>query len=987
MFKKASVIVSGIVLLAALLALQALAAPTDAPDAADIDVVNNLTGTPDTVDINNVQVSDIIRVYSTVAGIAPVGVTVAEGTSATVSVNQLGTGEGIAYVTVTSGTSSESDRTPVPFSAEPKTTAPAAADITISNFAAGRPDLIVVQDLSPGDIVRVYQNSVSPVALAAAESPSGGRLFVNQLGAVGGSVYITVQRTGELESDRTKVSYLTETTAVLEDDDVEVVNNHYSETAGSQDEDSKDTVTVSGVVAGDVITIYKSAIGPDTWLPPLMVAAEDIVNGDVSLTIDQLGEKAGKIYVTITSATKAESKRKPVAYEAEPVSDQPVLTNITVTNNCGDSVDSVHITGLLAGDHVNIYATPVGLGTIGSNTVSPTLTEVTVTINPGLLLAAGGKIYVTVTSTVANESPRLTVPYKAEEITDGVSASQVTITNNYFISDYVTVKGLNTGDVVRIYKTLTGPSLLGTQTAAVDQVTFTISPGELQTKGGNLYVTVTSSSLNESKRTAVPYKSEDFAKVLDAKTITVTNNYDASDIVVVPGLKTGDVVKVYLTATGGTPFDPVTESGGTATVLIDDNILSAKGGKIYVTVTATDANESPRAAVTYPIESTSNPPAKDAVVVTNNYILQDTVLVNGLQDKDVVKIYKTLTGTELYAEATSAGTSLEITLDAGKLSATGGKIYVTVKAEKANESARATITYDTERSAAPAAKDIKVTNNFYDVDTSGGQTAASYDEVRVSGVEAGDIITIYKASGGAATWVSPVTVLDDGNMAIPVSQLGTKAGKIYVTVTEPNRSESVRTAVSFLSEPTTTAPPAADIIITNNYAAEDTVTISNLIPGQVVTIYSTAIGMVVLDTDEATGVSKTFSFDDGILSPGGGKLYITVRNEKELESLRTAQSYTSETTATPKAGNSLVVNYPGTAYDTVTITGLTPGDIVRIYTTLTGGTAQTTATVAGKGTTLTLDANLPDTAGTIYITVTNVGKAESKRIAVNYDAA
>jgi len=112
-----------------------------------------------------------------------------------------------------------------------------------------------------------------------------------------------------------------------------------------------------------------------------------------------------------------------------------------------------------------------------------------------------------------------------------------------------------------------------------------------------------------------------------------------------------------------------------------------------------------------------------------------------------------------------------------------------------------------------------------------------------------------------------------------------------------------------------------------------------------------------------------------------------VKNPTALESTRKAVAYTSEITAAPKAGNVLVVNYPGTKYDTVTLVGLSAGDTVRIYRTANDPNPMAVETVDAKGTTIVLEADLLDAAGKIYVTVTSEGKLESPRTAVSYHAA
>jgi hypothetical protein len=87
---------------------------------------------------------------------------------------------------------------------------------------------------------------------------------------------------------------------------------------------------------------------------------------------------------------------------------------------------------------------------------------------------------------------------------------------------------------------------------------------------------------------------------------------------------------------------------------------------------------------------------------------------------------------------------------------------------------------------------------------------------------------------------------------------------------------------------------------------------------------------------------------------------------------------TSISTA-PIAGNISVMNYTVTGTDSVTVTGLASGDVVKVYTASVGGSALAGSSggVVGGALTITLTADLGTSAGSVWVTVTNVGKAES----------
>lgn len=982
---------SVIVTMVLLLAIQAAAVDTTAPDAADIMITNNLTGTPDTVEIGNVAATDVIKVYKTLSGGVPIGATAADGANATLYIDQLGKLAGSLFVSVTAVGFEESDRTQVDFVAETQSTALAADDVTIVNNIFGTLDEITIINIAPDDIIRVYPNSVSSFALGTVISDDiTATLFINQLSTAAGRVYITVQHTDELESGRTAVAYASETSDTLTTGLVTVANNFYTAPLGSQPPESFDTITVSGVDIGDSITVYTTLTGSNILIGTGPLVAGDISGTDTTITISQLGIKAGKIYVTIKKVGKAESKRATVYYPAEIVSVIPADAIIKVTNNY-DAIDYVDVSGLTDGDIVSVYNSPVSLLPIGSDTVGPGATTASASIAKDVLLAAGGKVYVTVTSVGANESSRKIVTYLKEDANKALSSGQITIVNNYNTSDTVLVSGLAVGDVIKIYTTLTSPLWIESDTAATDTLLFTLSSQLPSAKGGNIYVTITTSAAGESPRASVRYSAEPVTSPPVAKDINVVNNYRASDTVFVPGIQEYDEVRVYTSMTGGTEIGLVSVNAGetSATVLIADDAdkkLSATGGKIYVSVKSTVANESARVLVLYSAEATALAPDVNDIVVTNNFNIEDTILVSGLGTDYVVTVYSALTGTTVIDSGTvgDGETTIEFTLPAGKLSSAGGKIYVSVKYPLSNEGPRRMVIYASEKTPTPDAKTVTIVNNYY---IEGDIT--SYDLVSIPGVVVGDKINIYKASGGISTWVDTVTITTDGTADIVIDQLGSKSGKIYITLTKEDKVESARIGVPFLSEPVTSALPASKIIVTNNYTMEDVVTVIGLVEDQIITVYTSTTGSTILANETVkTGETEiTFTLEDGVLAAGGGKIFVAVKNPTELESIRTAQIYTPETTTAPKASNILVVNYPGSAYDTITLVGLTSGDIVTVYDAATGGTEITRATVAEKGVTLTLTTNLPDSGGTIYVSVTNDNKAESKRTAVTYYAS
>ncbi|MED3159830.1 hypothetical protein P4376_06210, partial [Bacillus thuringiensis] len=194
------------------------------------------------------------------------------------------------------------------YEAEPTTVAPAVEKITVSNNKVEAEDTITVSELKKGDIVRVYEASKGGEAIVTSEAVAEGKTEATILGkdllkVTGGTVYVSVQSENELESARTAVKYESQVTAEPVGGNIVVLNN----------DGAADIVRVTGLTAGDKVSVYneetvQEAIGTAT-------VAEN--KTAVNVVIPQLGEVAGKIYVSVTKVNKDESKRVAINYIAE----------------------------------------------------------------------------------------------------------------------------------------------------------------------------------------------------------------------------------------------------------------------------------------------------------------------------------------------------------------------------------------------------------------------------------------------------------------------------------------------------------------------------------------------------------------------------------------------------------------------------------------------------------------------------------------------
>ncbi|MGH0455556.1 hypothetical protein ACQVNO_04580, partial [Bacillus paranthracis] len=245
-----------------------------------------------------------------------------------------------------------------------------------------------------------------------------------------------------------------------------------------------------------------------------------------------------------------------------------------------------------------------------------------------------------------------------------------------------------------------------------------------------------------------------------------------------------------------------------------------------------------------------------------------------------------------------------------------------------------------------------------------------------------------------------------------------------------NKEESARTEVSYGAEPTTKAPAAKDITVTNNKEGiNDTVKVTGLKAGDTVRVYGVAtkgeaLGKVTVKAPEkeikeegveetaVEGTEETSAKDvEKVAAAEGteetpvttleavveieqiaksakatGNVYVSVQGKDELESERTEKAYDAETTIAPKTDNIVVLNNDVEA-DVVRVTGLKVGDVVKVYDAAKEGKQIGTATVGDNKTAVNVKIDqLGTAAGKVYITITTINKLESEMVVKDYIA-
>jgi len=297
---------------------------------------------------------------------------------------------GTYYIQVGSGSAEDA---PYQFMIEARTAAPSVGNVKIENYK-GKSDKITVNKLSKGDVVKIY-NAASGgkiIATSPAVTSTSAAVYVKQLSEKAGTVYVTVTRPGYKESSRTKVSYKGEPSNGLKATSVKTTNNN----------NKADVVTVSGLAKGDIVKVYNSA-------SKLLATSSQAKSSSVSLSISELGNKAGKIYVTVTKSGYSESAKTSVSFKAE-TSLSLKTSQVKIANNRGKS-DVITVSGLAKGDIVKVYNASTKGKLLGKATASSSSTKVSIK----QLGKKAGQVYVSVTKSGLYESSRIKASFSKEK--------------------------------------------------------------------------------------------------------------------------------------------------------------------------------------------------------------------------------------------------------------------------------------------------------------------------------------------------------------------------------------------------------------------------------------------------------------------------------------------------------------------------------------------------------------------------------------------
>ncbi|MGG0297467.1 hypothetical protein ABEY30_17690, partial [Bacillus pacificus] len=213
---------------------------------------------------------------------------------------------------------------------------------------------------------------------------------------------------------------------------------------------------------------------------------------------------------------------------------------------------------------------------------------------------------------------------------------------------------------------------------------------------------------------------------------------------------------------------------------------------------------------------TKAPAAKNITVTNNKEGIKDTVKVTGLKVGDKVRVYGVATKGDVLGEVTVKApeketpaegveevpavegteetpvTTLEAIVEIDQIAKSAkatGNVYVSVQGKDELESERTEKAYDAETTVAPKTDNIVVLNNDGEADV-----------VRVTGLKVGDVVKVYDAAKEGKQ-IGTATVGDNKTAVnVKIDQLGTAAGKVYITITAINKLESEMVVKDYIAE-------------------------------------------------------------------------------------------------------------------------------------------------------------------------------------------
>ena len=394
-----------------------------------------------------------------------------------------------------------------------------------------------------------------------------------------------------------------------------------------------------------------------------------------------------------------------------------------------------------------------------------------------------GTYYIKITNGKGNYGEDYSFNINAQKATPPVKVSDVNVTNTT-TKDTIKLKNLKVGWEYKIIMRVEDDGFsyyerIAQFTAKKTTETIVLEHIQLNEQGGSISINAYDNENLESGYITVNYTAQPTSSI-KASNITINNNFNSQDSISFKNLVKGATYTIYKDASKKTKLTSFTADGKTKTVKVKQ--LGAKAGSVYITVTKPKYKESAPTKVSYKAEKLPALAAKN-VTITNNSG-NDKIVLKGLTKDNTYTIY---TDSKLKKKLTSfKATSTTKTLSVKQVGAKAGAVYVVASKSGYTSSSVTKVSFKGQPTAALSSKNVKVTN------------AKSKDTIKLSGLKKGTTYVIYKDAKKKTKLASFKAT--ETTKTVTVKQLGTNAGKFYITAQASGYSVSALTTVSYSKE-------------------------------------------------------------------------------------------------------------------------------------------------------------------------------------------
>ena len=727
--------------------------------------------------------------------------------------------------------------------------------------------------------------------------------------------------------------------------------------------------------------------------PTLTLAANDgsLLPGDywVTVTVENDLFESHRLKLTVIEFTAPGQSAMPV-----------VVAGGHSATKSSSNATSVHFT--LSTSHTGewrVYGHVTGgeeLATVTATFVVSTKI-LTLAANDGDLPA--GEYWVSVKETGKTESNRLALTVEEYQMPQS-SKPAVEPENETVYKTAATQKSVaftltssHTGQW-RVYTAETGGAASTTITAA-----FVVSTKILtltNTAGDNLdartyYVSVQEQDKDESYRLALTVGAQQKSATPTATVISVTKTETPQKAV--PFTLTSDndgTWRVYTQQIGGAASTTVTAlfDAPTLTLTASGNDLSAEN--YYVSVQETGKSESDRLELTVVNQTVTAALAMSVHTVHKTAAQQAEVIFTFAppplpETGSTFRVYANNTISTVHGSVTAEFRDPDQLVLKATTDVPAVTYYVSVQAPGKAESARTALTVNAQEvSVAPVINPTTVQ-----------KTAAQQAEVLFTFTtlpDAGSTFKVYTATSGGSLHASVTAEFRDPNQLVLKATTNVPPAFYYVSMTEPQKSESAqRTTLAVEAQPTTAEPQvtASSVEKTSDTQVSVIFTLTTThATADTWKVYGVQTGGSPLTTATASYSAPnilTLASTGADLAPNA--YYVTVQEEGKAESARLMLTVTNP----PAAGQSATPEFVSqtvakstSVQKAVTFTLISTYDGTetwKVYDMLTGGAALTTVNVSLTiPSTLTLTAEGDNlAAGNYYVTVQIGGESESQR--------